>query len=159
MTLPLDRDAPPGRLGLAIVLNTTEDAGTVFAEDQRAVVRYADAFPKPRAERVAPGHLVAVATVAGGAPVIVWRWFDAVVLAAGARSVTLWEPGHGSLRAEPRNPAQIYRPGARAYLSAGLPGADWWVAGHAVDRAENADVDLDEVDQFFTSLGLWASLT
>jgi hypothetical protein len=33
------------------------------------------------------------------------------------------------------------------------------VAGPVVDRAENADVDLDEVEQFFTGLGLWASLT
>ena len=28
-----------------------------------------------------------------------------------------------------------------------------------VERAENADVDLNEVEQFFTELGLQASLT
>lgn len=28
-----------------------------------------------------------------------------------------------------------------------------------VDRAENADVELDEVGQFFTGLDLWAGLT
>jgi hypothetical protein len=46
------------------------------------------------------------------------------------------------------------RPGSRAYVSAGLPGAEWWVAGPAVDRAEAADVDLAEVEQFFIELGI-----
>jgi hypothetical protein len=40
-------------------------------------------------------------------------------------------------------------------LSAGLPGADWWVAGAAVAKAEDADVDLDEVGLFCTEHGLW----
>ena len=52
-----------------------------------------------------------------------------------------------------------YQPGSRAYLSAGLPGADWWVAGPVVDRAEDAEVDLDDVERFFVSLGIWASLS
>ncbi len=34
----------------------------------------------------------------------------------------------------------------------------WWVAGPVADSAENAHVDLDEVEQFFTGLGLWARL-
>ncbi len=38
---------------------------------------------------------------------------------------------------------QPWRPGTRAYLSAGLPGADWWVAGHATTAADQADVELD----------------
>jgi len=61
--------------------------------------------------------------------------------------------------AQPRDPKLIYRPGSRAYLSAGLPGAEWWVAGPAVDSAEDADVELNEVQQFFTSAGLWERLT
>jgi hypothetical protein len=158
MTSPADPEAPAGRLRRAIVLSTTEDACIVFANGEREVVRYAQPFPKPRAERVAPGHLVAVATAVDGSAVVVWRWFDAVVLEAADRSVTLWEPAHGSVVAEPRNPQQVYRPGARAYLSAGLPGAEWWVAGPVVDRAESADVDLDEVEEFFTSIDLWTSL-
>jgi hypothetical protein len=159
MTSIIDRDAPGGRLRKAIVLATTEDACTVFTAGQREVVTYARPFPTPRAERVAPGHLVAVATAADGSAVVVWRWFDAVVLDRAGRSVSLWEPAHGLVLAEPRDPQRTYRPGTRAYLSAGLPGAQWCVAGPAVDHAENADVDLDEVEQFFTGLGLWASLT
>jgi hypothetical protein len=130
----------------------------VFAAGQRAVVPYAPPFPKPRAERVVPGHLVATAAAADGSPVVVWRWFDAIVLEGAGRSVSLWEPAHGSVLAERRDSQQIYRPGSRAYLSAGLPGAEWWVAGPVVDRAEGANVDLDEVEQLFTSLGLWDGL-
>lgn len=122
----------------------------MFAEGQRTVVRYAPAFPKPRAERVAPGHLVALVNTADGSQVVAWRWFDAVVLNVEGTSVSLWEPGHGIVLAEPRDHQQIYRPGGRAYLSAGLPGAEWWVDGLAVDRAENADVDLDEVELLLT---------
>jgi hypothetical protein len=159
MTPIKDRDAPGGRLRKAIVLSAAEDACTVFTAGRRVVAPYAHLFPEPRAERVAPGHLVAVATAANGSGVVVWRWFDAVVLEAAGRSVSLWEPVHGLVLAEPRDPQRTYRPGTRAYLSAGLPGAQWWVAGPVVERAENADVDLDEVEQFFTELGLWASLT
>jgi hypothetical protein len=155
----IGRDAPDGRLSKAIVLSTTEDACTVFAAGQRAVVPYARPFPAPRATRVTPGHLVAVAAEANGSAVVVWRWFDAVVLEQAGRSVSLWEPGHGVVLAEPRDMQRTYRPGTRAYLSAGLPGAQWWVAGAAADRAEDAEVELDEVEQFFTGLGLWASLS
>ena len=159
MTPITDRDADGGRLRKAIVLSTTEDACTVFAAGQREVLAYAYPFPKPRVERVVPGHLVAVATAANGSAVVVWRWFDAIVLEGVGRSVSLWEPAHGLVLAEPRDSRRTYRPGTRAYLSAGLPGAEWWVAGPVVDSAENADVDLDEVEQFFTGLGLWADLT
>ena len=37
--------------------------------------------------------------------------------------------------------------------------AEWWVAGPAVDGAEDADVELDEVQRFFSSVGLWERLT
>jgi hypothetical protein len=113
-----DQDEAAARLRPAIVLSTTEDACTVFAAGQRAVIPYADPFPKPRAKRVAPGHLVAVATVAEGsvadvAAVVVWRWFDAVVLERAGRSVSLWEPGHGVVLAEPRDLQRTYWPGSR----------------------------------------------
>jgi hypothetical protein len=49
-------------------------------------------------------------------------------------------------------------PGGRAYLSAGLPGAEWWVAGPATTRAETADVELDEVERFCTDHDLWKRL-
>jgi hypothetical protein len=82
-----------------------------------------------------------------------------VVLAEAGSSVSLWEPAHGVVLAERRDSQRTYQPGTRAYLSAGLPGAQWWVAGPAVDRAEDADVELDEVEEFFSELGLWAGLT
>jgi hypothetical protein len=119
---------------------------------------YAKPFPEPRVERVVPGHLVAIATAADGSDVVVWRWFDAVVLEQAGASVSLWEPAHGSVVATPRDPLRTYQPGTRTYASSGLPGAEWWVAGPVVDRPEDADVDLDEVAQFFTDLGLWAKV-
>jgi hypothetical protein len=158
MALLPEQDGPSPRLSTAIVLGTTEDDCTVIAGDARLVVPYAPPFPRPRVERVAPGHLVALARfVSGGPQTVVWRWFDALVIDASNSGVQLWEPHHGSVLAMPRNPGRAYRPGGRAYASAGLPGADWWVAGPAVDRAEDADVDLDAVGQFFADLGLWSS--
>lgn len=156
MNLPADRNDTP-RLRLAIVLDTTEDVCTVFGDGRRLVVPYAARFPRPRVERVRPGHLVAVA-VAGdgdGPGVVLWRWFDAVVVESSAESVTVWEPAHGTVFATPRSSERRYRPGGRAYLSAGLTGAPWWLVGPAVDRAEDADVDLAEVEDFFTALGWW----
>ena len=149
---------PAGQLRPAIVLSTAEDACTVFAGGQTEVVAYSRPFPVPRTERVAPGHLVAVATAADGSDVVIWRWFDAVVQGVDG-AIRLWEPVHGTVFAQPRDRKRIYRPGSRAYLSAGLPGADWWVAGPAGDRAEDADVELDEIQRFFTSAGLWERLT
>lgn len=145
------------RLRCGIVLRVEEDACQVLAEGQLASVRYASQFPAPRRERVSPGHLVAIAAVPAGsdAPdVVVWRWYDAVVLGREAGSVRLWEPAHGEVVAQPR---QDYDPGTRAYLSAGLPGAHWWVAGGTVDRAEDAEVELNEVERLFTDNGMWDS--
>ncbi len=131
----------------------------MFAGSGKETVAYARAFPTPRTERVAPGHLLAVATTADVSDVVVWRWFDAVVLEGVDGAIRLWEPAHGTVLAQPRDPKLIYRPGSRAYLSAGIPGAEWWVAGPAVGSAEDADVELNEVQQFFTSTGLWERLT
>lgn len=158
MTDSSDRDTPAALLLPALVVGTGEDACTVVAQDQRAVVRYAPFFPRPRAERVSPGHLVATAAGAGGL-VVVWRWFDAVVIEEVAGQVRLWEPGHGEVLARARDPRRSYQPGSRAYLSAGLEGADWWVDGAAVACAEHAEVEFDEVQRFLTVHGLLDSLT
>jgi len=61
----------------------------------------------------------------------------------------------GEVTARRRRPSQQYSPGTRAYLSAGLPGADWWVAGHAADRAEDAEVELDEVERLYSAHDMW----
>ena len=142
------------RLRCGIVLGSDEDTCQVAAGAGITSVRYAPQFPGPRRERVLPGHLVAVAEAAGAA-VVVWRWYDAVVLGSDAEPVRLWEPAHGEVTAQRRRPARQYAPGTRAYLSAGLPGADWWVAGPAVDQAEDAEVELDEVERLYTAHDMW----
>lgn len=139
------------------MLRVEEDACQVLTEGQVVSVRYASQFPTPRRERVSPGHLVAIAEVPGATGVVVWRWYDAVVLGNEAGAVRLWEPAHGEVVAQRRQPQQRHAPGTRAYLSAGLPGAEWWVAGRAVDRAEDADVELSEVERLYTEHGMWAS--
>ena len=144
------------QLRCGIVLRSEEDACQVLSDGKTVSVRYAPQFPAPRRERVLPGHLVAIAETAGAA-VVVWRWYDAVVLGSDAGSVRLWEPAHGEVAAQRRRPQQQYHPGTRAYLSAGLPGAGWWVAGRAVDHAEDADVELDEVERLYTDHDMWNS--
>lgn len=146
------------RLHCGIVLRADEDACQVLADGQVVSVRFASQFPSPRRERVSPGHLVAIAEVLGGSAAVVWRWYDAVVLGSEPAGVRFWEPAHGEVVARPRHPGQRHDPGTRAYLSAGLPGADWWVAGPAVDRAEDADVELNEVERLYTEHGLWDSV-
>jgi len=149
----------PRRLRRAIILGTTEEDCTVVAGGQRGEAVYAAVFPRPRTERVSPGHLVAIADAADGPDLVVWRWFDAVVVGMEDGLVRLWEPGHGLVLAQPRDPGRVPRPGGRAYVSAGLPGADWWVAGRAVTHAEDAYVELKELERFFTANHLWARLT
>ena len=147
-----------GRLHRGIVLQSKENACEVLLGGRPMWARYAGAFPSPRVERVSPGHLVALATAAGDTPVVVFRWYDAVVLGAAGDRVRMWEPAHGEVLATPRRSRQPWQPGTRAYLSAGLPGADWWVAGHATTAAEQADVELDEVEGFCTEHDLWDQL-
>jgi hypothetical protein len=147
------------RLRCGIVLRVEgEESCQVLSEDRMVEVPFASQFPSPRERRVCPGHLVAVAEIPGGARAVVWRWFDAVVLGAEAGAVRLWEPLHGEVVAQPRGSRRQYARGTRAYLSAGLPGADWWVAGQAVNRAEDADVELGEVERLYTEHALWRSV-
>jgi hypothetical protein len=146
------------RLHCAIVVRVGESTCDVVGNSQHRSVRYATPFPSPRTERVSPGHLVAIATTPAGIEVVVWRWYDAVVLGEEAGLIRLWEPAHGEVLARPRPAYRSPQPGTRAYLSAGLPGADWWVAGSAAARAEDADVDLAEVGRFCAERDLWNSL-
>jgi hypothetical protein len=105
---------------------------------------------------VSPGHLVAIATSPTGTDVVVWRWYDAVVLGyQDGGLVQLWEPAHGEVIAQARRSDTNVEPGARAYASAGLPGADWWVAGGAAIPLEKAGVELDAVHALYDDNDLW----
>ena len=157
MAAQRNQGSATGRLRCGIVLRVHEDACKILRQGQLSSVQYATPFPSPRTERVSPGHLVAIATAPEGTEAVIWRWYDAVVLGEEAGLIRLWEPSHGEVVAQPRR-RQPVRPGTRAYLSAGLPGADWWVSGAAVARAEDAEVELDEVDRFLTEHDVWNHL-
>lgn len=159
MAAPTSQAPDLPRVRCAIVLRVQEEACQVLRQEQDFSVRYARHFPSPRTERVSPGHLVAIAAAPDGSAVVIWRWYDAVILGEETGLVRLWEPAHGEVAARPRRTQQRYRPGTRAYLSAGLPGADWWVAGATVARARDAEVELDEVERFYTERNLWNHLT
>ena len=90
---------------------------------------------------------------------MVWRWYDAVVLSQPEDgSVHLWEPAHGEVIAQPRQSYSRVEPGERAFASAGLPGADWWVAGKVTTPPERVDVELDAVHALFTENDLWPAV-
>jgi hypothetical protein len=144
------------RLRCAIVVRVREDDCDIVDGSRRVhCVRFAAMFPSPRTERVSPGHLVAVAAAPDGGRTVVWRWYDAVVLGEEAERIRLWEPSHGEVLARPRHTDRRLPVGTRAYLSAGLPGADWWVAGAVTGSADDAAVDLDEVGRFLSDHDLW----
>jgi len=153
---PVDGDSR--RLRCAVVLRVEEDLCEVWAEGGATALRFASLFPSPRKERVSPGHLVAVATAPDGGEFVVWRWYDAVVLGSDdAGSVRLWEPAHGEVTARARPSYEPQEPGSRAYASAGLPGADWWVAGRVSAVPDTAEVELDAVDALYTEHDLWSA--
>lgn len=160
MALRTEQEPTSGRLHRGIVLRSNEDDCEVLIQGRRSTVGYARPFPAPRTERVSPGHLVALASTPDGTSAVVWRWYDAVVVGDGVNGVVrLWEPSHGEVAALSRHPDLPRHLGSRAYLSSGLPGADWWVAGAAVASAEDADVELDRVSEFCDVHGLWGQLT
>lgn len=66
----------------------------------------------------------------------------------------LWEAAHGEVLAQPKHSGVQYAPGQRAYLSAGLPGADWWVEGCVSKKPLEAAVDVGAVHTFLTDHGL-----
>lgn len=146
------------RLDRGIVVRVDETVCHIVGTEGFRSVGYATVLPSPRTERFSPGHLVAVAAAADGSEAVIWRWYDAVVLGGEGDFVRLWEPSHGEVVAHPRYEQDRWVPGSRAYLSAGLPGADWWVAGSAVTRAEDAAVELDEVERFYDENQLWGAL-
>ena len=140
-----------------VVLRPAEDQTEVgLGDGGTALVGYAAPF-RPRAGSLTPGHLVAVVTPAGDRSLVIWRWYDAVVLEQSGQQVRLWEPGHGEVLAQSRG-RHAYPPGTRAYASAGLPGADWWVEG-PIGPVADADVALDQVCDFYAEHDLWSRLT
>ena len=158
----MDKPTPPStgsaRLRSGTVLRVQEEFCEIVSGDQYARARYATHFPTPRAERLSPGHLVAIVAAPDGAHVVVWRWYDAVVLDQTDELVRMWEPAHGEVSARRRVAHWHPQPGSRAYLSAGLPGADWWVAGPATPTGENADVELSDVEHLYTVNDLWGNV-
>jgi hypothetical protein len=153
---PIDDD-PARDLRLGVVLRAAEERCEVVGQGRTSALGYATFFPTPRAGRVSPGHLVAATAAPDGTELVVWRWFDAVVLGEEGELLRLWEPAHGEVLARPRR-ARQWVVGSRAYVSAGLPGADWWAAGPVGPPAEDAEVDLDEVQRFLTTHELWDDL-
>ena len=159
MVLRAEQEPTTSRLYLGIVLRVDEDDCEVLAQGRRSTVGYARAFPAPRTERVSPGHLVALTVRPDRTAAVVWRWYDAVIVNDDENGVVrLWEPSHGEVAARPRRPDASRQVGTRAYLSAGLPGADWWVAGAAVATAVDADVEVAEVSHFCDVHDLWTEL-
>ena len=149
----------PHRLRTARVTRVEEHACEVWSHGEARSVGFAPMFPSPRVERVSPGHLVAIATGPDGTDVVVWRWYDTVVLGTEEDgSVRLWEPAHGEVIARPRASYEKQDPGSRAYASAGLPGAAWWVSGHACGAPQSAGVELDDVDALYTENNLWSAV-
>lgn len=140
----------------AVVLRPGDSGCEVNFGPETAIVQYGLPF-SPRAETLTPGHLVAVTDAPDAGPLILWRWYDAVVLEQSADQVRLWEPGHGEVLAQSRNPRHSYPVGTRAYASAGLPGADWWVEG-PVAAVEEVKVAMDEVFAFYAEHDLWGRL-
>jgi hypothetical protein len=157
---PNDTDpAAPSRLRTAVVQRVSEQACEVWRDGAAVEVAFAPMFPTPRVERVSPGHRVAVATGPGGVEVVVWRWYDAVVLGrTDDGSVRLWEPAHGEVTARSRPSYRDVEPGKRAYASAGLPGADWWVVAETTTDRDSVELDLDAVAALYTDNDLWPAV-
>ena len=151
-------DRPVRRLHCGTVVRVREDECEVLRGGRLRTVRYAPMFPSPRADRVQPGNLVAMTTASDGMECVLWRWYDAIVLGDEENAIRLWEPAHGEVLAQPRATYLRGHPGTRAYLSAGLPGADWWVAGPTAATAQEAGVELGEVEKLYTEHGLWDTL-
>ena len=149
----------PHLLRTARVIHVGEHACEVWSHGEISPAGFAPMFPSPRVERVRPGHLVAIATGPDGTGLVVWRWYDAVVLGTeDDGSVRLWEPAHGEVTARPRAWYQEQDPGSRAYASAGLPGAEWWVADSACGNPHSASVELADVDVLYTDNSLWPAV-
>lgn len=154
-------DASPRvpQLRSAVVLRVEEDSCLAWQAGAELTARYAPQFPTPHVERVFPGHLVAIAAAPDGRSVVLWRWYDSVVLGhETSGEVRLWEPAHGEVVAQPRASYERLDPGSRAYASAGLPGAEWWVAsGVPGSPGQAPTVELDLVAALYTEYDMWGS--
>lgn len=140
----------------AVVLRPDEQQCEVCFGVETAFVGYGASF-SPRAKTLTPGHLVAVTERTDATSLIIWRWYDAVVLEQAAGQIRLWEPNHGEVLATSRHVQYRYPVGSRAYASAGLPGADWWVES-PVAPVEDVDVAMDQVYEFYAAHDLWSRL-
>jgi hypothetical protein len=159
MLAPLDSTSAPHDLRIARVIRVGEHACEVWSDGGVSQAKFAPMFPSPRTERVSPGHLVAIAAGPDGTGVVVWRWYDAVVLDTDEDgSVRLWEPAHGEVVARARRWYKEQQPGSRAYASAGLPGAEWWVADSACTALESVAVELDDVNALYADNDLWPTV-
>lgn len=141
----------------AVVLRPGERCCEVDFGSKTALVGYGVPF-SPRTKTLMPGHLVAVIETPAAGSLILWRWYDAVVLEQSGDQVRLWEPAHGEVLAQSRHAEVAYPVGTRAYASAGLPGAEWWVEG-LVSAVEEATVPMNEVFDFYDQHDLWHRLT
>lgn len=110
-------DDGPHDLRHGVVLRASEERCEVIGHGRISALGYAAFFPAPRAERVSPGHLVAATAASDGTELVIWRWFDAVVLGEEGELVRLWDPSHGEVLARPRR-VRRWQPGTRAYASA-----------------------------------------
>lgn len=147
--------APPD-LRSAVVLRVAETWCQVRTGEDVARARFAPQFPSPRTQRVSPGHLVAIAQAPDHGEVVLWRWYDAVVIVHnGDGTVLIWEPAHGEVVATARPHCPRLSPGCRAFASAGLPGAAWWVSDAVPATPETAVVELTEVAALYSANGLW----
>ncbi len=122
-------DQPSTPLRLAIVLRVHEGTCDIASDDGPVTVRYVAQFPSPRTEPVSLGHLVIVAEAPDGTAVVVWRRYDAVALGEQNDPIKMW----GTRPRRGVGPAKIHLhctgAGHARPPVAGLPGADWWVAG------------------------------
>lgn len=156
MSTPRSASFVPARLRTARVLRVREQSCVVWRDGSATTVAFAPMFPSPRIERVSPGHLVALAAGPAAEEVVVWRWYDAVVIGAEDDGrVRLWEPAHGEVVADARPSHEPQEPGSRAWASAGLPGAEWWVADRVRDDLSDAGVELDGVLAVYSENDLW----
>ena len=143
-------------LRAAVVLRVAETWCQVRLGEQVKRARFAPQFPSPRTQRVSPGHLVAIAEAPDHGEVVLWRWYDAVVIGHDVnRTVLIWEPAHGEVVASVRPHCPRLLPGSRAFASAGLPGAPWWVTDAVSASPEAATVELAEVAALYSANELW----
>jgi hypothetical protein len=63
----------------------------------------------------------------------------------------------GEVLARARATYRRQDPGSRAWASAGLPGAPWWITDGTDGGGSVDNVDLDEVEALYTENGLWST--